>query len=200
MLVNGLMQTLRNLGATRLVALAAVGFALIAFFTFIVTRLATPGMTLLYGDLDQSDSGQIVQRLDAQNIPYEIRGDGAQVYVPQDQVAKLRVSLASEGIPVGGSVGYEIFDRPDGLGTTNFVHQINQIRALEGTMARTIRSIHQVRQARVHLVMPKRELFSRDQAEPTASVVLGLQGATLDKEQVSAIQHLVSSSIPGMKA
>jgi flagellar M-ring protein FliF len=193
------MQTLRNLGATRLVALAAVGFALIAFFTFIVTRLATPGMTLLYGDLDQADSGQIIQRLDAQNVPYELRGDGSQVYVPQDQVAKLRVSLASEGIPVGGSVGYELFDRPDALGTTNFVQQINQIRALEGELARTIRSIHQVRSARVHLVMPKRELFARDQAEPTASVVLALQG-TLDKGQVSAVQHLISSAVPGMKA
>jgi flagellar M-ring protein FliF len=198
-LVNGLMQTLRNLGATRLVALAAVGFALIAFFTFIVTRLATPGMTLLYSGLDPADSGQIVQRMDAQGVPYELRGDGSQIYVPQDQVAKLRLSLATEGIPAGGSIGYEIFDRADALGTTNFVQQINQIRALEGELARTIRSLHQVRSARVHLVMPKRELFSRDRAEPTASVVLALQGS-LDKGQVSAIQHLVSSAVPGMKS
>ncbi|HET6620544.1 MAG TPA: flagellar basal-body MS-ring/collar protein FliF [Dongiaceae bacterium] len=193
------MQTLRNLGATRLVALAAVGFALIAFFTFVVTRLATPGMTLLYSGLDPSDSGQIVQRLDAQRVSYELRGDGSQIYVPQDQVAKLRLSLASEGIPAGGSIGYEIFDRADALGTTNFVQQINQIRALEGELARTIRSIHQVRSARVHLVMPKRELFSRDRAEPTASVLLALQGS-LDKGQVSAIQHLIASAVPGMKA
>ena len=193
------MQTLRNLGATRLVTLAAVGFALIAFFTFVVTRLATPGMTLLYSGLDPSDSGQIVQRLDAQRVSYELRGDGSQIYVPQDQVAKLRLSLASEGIPAGGSIGYEIFDRADALGTTNFVQQINQIRALEGELARTIRAIHQVRSARVHLVMPKRELFSRDRAEPTASVLLALQGS-LDKGQVSAIQHLVASAVPGMKA
>jgi flagellar M-ring protein FliF len=193
------MQTLRNLGATRLVALAAVGFALIAFFTFVVTRLAAPGMTLLYSGLDPSDSGQIVQRLDAQRVSYELRGDGSQIYVPQDQVAKLRLSLASEGIPAGGSIGYEIFDRADALGTTNFVQQINQIRALEGELARTIRAIHQVRSARVHLVMPKRELFSRDRAEPTASVLLALQG-TLDKGQVSAIQHLIASAVPGMKA
>ncbi len=199
MLVNGLMQTLRNLGATRLVALAAVGFALIAFFVFIVTRLATPGMTLLYSGLDPSDSGQIVQRMDAQGIPYELRGDGSQIYVPQDQVARLRLSLATEGIPSGGSIGYEIFDRADALGTTNFVQQINQIRALEGELSRTIRSINQVRSARVHLVMPKRELFSRDRAEPTASVVLALQGG-LDKGQVSAIQHLVSSAVPGMRS
>lgn len=193
------MQTLRNLGATRLVALAAVGFALIAFFTFIVTRLASPGMTLLYSGLDPADSGQIIQRIETQGIPYELRGDGAQIYVPQDQVARLRLSLASEGIPAGGSIGYEIFDRADALGTTNFVQQINQIRALEGELARTIRSIHQVRSARVHLVMPKRELFSRDRAEPTASVVLALQGG-LDKGQVSAIQHLISSAVPGMKS
>jgi flagellar M-ring protein FliF len=197
--VNGLMQTLRNLGATRLVALAAVAFALIAFFTFIVTRLAAPGMTLLYSGLDPSDSGQIVQRMDAQGIPYELRGDGSQIYVPQDQVARLRLSLASEGIPAGGSIGYEIFDRADALGTTNFVQQINQIRALEGELSRTIRSLHQVRSARVHLVMPKRELFSRDRAEPTASVVLALQGS-LDKGQVSAIQHVVSSAVPGMRS
>jgi flagellar M-ring protein FliF len=197
--VNGLTQTLRNLGATRLVALAAVAFALIAFFTFIVTRLAAPGMTLLYSGLDPSDSGQIVQRMDAQGVSYELRGDGSQIYVPQDQVAKLRLSLASEGIPAGGSIGYEIFDRADALGTTNFVQQINQIRALEGELARTIRSIHQVRSARVHLVMPKRELFSRDRAEPTASVVLALQGG-LDKGQVSAIQHLISSAVPGMRS
>jgi flagellar M-ring protein FliF len=193
------MQTLRNLGPTRLVALAAVGFALIAFFAFIVTRLASPGMTLLYSGLEPSDSGQIVQRMDAQGIPYELRGDGAQIYVPQDQVARLRLSLASEGIPSGGSIGYEIFDRADALGTTNFVQQINQIRALEGELARTIRSLHQVRSARVHLVMPKRELFSRDRAEPTASVVLALQGG-LDKGQVSAIQHLISSAVPGMRS
>jgi flagellar M-ring protein FliF len=193
------MQTLRNLGPTRLVALAAVGFALIAFFAFIVTRLASPGMTLLYSGLEPSDSGQIVQRMDAQGIPYELRGDGAQIYVPQDQVARLRLSLASEGIPSGGSIGYEIFDRADALGTTNFVQQINQIRALEGELARTIRSLHQVRSARVHLVMPKRELFSRDRAEPTASVVLALQGS-LDKGQVSAIQHLISSAVPGMRS
>jgi flagellar M-ring protein FliF len=194
------MQTLRNLGPLRLASLGAIGFALIAFFVFVVARMTSPGYGLLYSGLDPSDSSQIVQRLDAQNIPYQLKADGAEIMVPQDQVTKLRLSLAGEGIPSGGSIGYEIFDRADALGTTNFVQQINQIRALEGELARTIRSLKQVKSARVHLVMPKRELFSRDQAEPTASVVLVLQGSTLDKEQVSAIQHLVASSIPGMKA
>jgi flagellar M-ring protein FliF len=194
------MQTLRNLGPLRLASLGAIAFALIAFFVFVVARMTSPGYGLLYSGLDASDSSSIVQRLDSQNIPYQLKADGAEILVPQDQVTKLRLSLAGEGIPSGGSIGYEIFDRADALGTTNFVQQINQIRALEGELARTIRSLKQVKSARVHLVMPKRELFSRDQAEPTASVVLVLQGATLDKEQVSAIQHLVASSIPGMKA
>ncbi len=198
--MNSLLQTLRNLGPLRLASLGAIGFALIAFFVFVVARMTSPGYGLLYSGLDPSDSSAIVQRLDTQNIPYQLKADGAEILVPQDQVTKLRLSLAGEGIPSGGSIGYEIFDRADALGTTNFVQQINQIRALEGELSRTIRSLKQVKSARVHLVMPKRELFSRDQAEPTASVVLILQGSTLDKEQVSAIQHLVSSSIPGMKA
>ncbi len=194
------MQTLRNLGPMRLAALGAVAFALIAFFVFVVARLTSPGYGLLYSGLDPADSAAIVQRLDAQNIPYQLKADGSEIQVPQDQVTRLRLALASEGVPSGGSIGYEIFDRADALGTTNFVQQINQIRALEGELARTIRSLRQVKSARVHLVMPKRELFSRDQAEPTASVVLVLQGGPLDKEQVSAIQHLVASAVPGMKA
>src|SRR4051812_42978536 len=194
------MQTLRNLGPMRLAALGAVSFALIAFFVFVVARLTSPGYGLLYSGLDPADSASIVQRLDQQNVPYQLKGDGAEILVPQDQVTKLRLSLAGEGIPSGGSIGYEIFDRADALGTTNFVQQINQVRALEGELARTIRSLRQVKSARVHLVMPKRELFSRDQAEPTASVVLVLQGGPLDKEQVSSIQHLIASAVPGMKA
>jgi flagellar M-ring protein FliF len=197
--VNSLLQTLRNLGPLRLASIGAVAFALIAFFVFVVSRLTTPGMGLLYSGLDPSDSSAIVQRLDTQNVPYQLKDDGAQILVPQDQVTKLRLSLAGEGIPSGGSVGYEIFDRADALGTTNFVQQINQIRALEGELSRTIRSLRQVKSARVHLVMPKRELFSKDQAEPTASVVLVLQGGPLDKEQVSAIQHLVASAVPALK-
>jgi flagellar M-ring protein FliF len=197
--VNPLLQTLRNLGPVRLASLGAVSFALIAFFVFIAARLTTPGMALLYSGLDPTDSAAIVQRLDAQNVTYEVKGDGSQIMVAEDQVAKTRLALAAEGIPSGGSIGYEIFDRADALGTTNFVQQINQLRALEGELARTIRSMKQVKSARIHLVMPKRELFSRDNNEPTASVMVVLQGAGLDKEQVSAIQHLVASSVPGLK-
>lgn len=193
------MQTLRNLGPMKLAALGAVALGLIAFFVFLAAHLTSPGMSLLYSGLDAADSEQIVQRLETQQIPYELRGGGDQIYVPEDQVARLRLAMAGEGIPTGGSVGYEIFDRADALGTTNFVQQINQLRALEGELSRTIRSLRQVKAARVHLVLPKRELFSRDRNDPTASVVLVLQGS-LDKEQVQSIQHLVASAVPGMKS
>ena len=197
--MNPLLQTMRNLGPVRLASLGAVSLALIAFFVFIAARLTTPGMALLYSGLDPADSAAIVQRLEAQNVPYDVKGDGSQIMVAEDQVAKVRLALAADGVPSGGSIGYEIFDRADALGTTNFVQQINQVRALEGELARTIRAMKQVKSARVHLVMPKRELFSRDNNEPTASVMLVLQGAGLDKEQVSAIQHLIASSVPGLK-
>lgn len=196
--MNPLLDTLRNLGPIRLAALGAVALGLIAFFFFIGARLTSPGTALLYGGLDSTDSAAIAAKLEEQQVPFEVKGDGAQIYVPADRVGQLRLAMAGEGLPNGGSVGYEIFDRPDALGTTNFVQQINQLRALEGELARTIRAIRQVKGARVHLVMPKRELFSRDRADPTASVVVTLQG-TLEKEQVAAIQHLVASSVPGMK-
>lgn len=196
--VNPLLDTLRNLGPLRLAALGATAFALIAFFFFIGARLTTPGMSLLYGGLDSTDSAAIAAKLEEQQTPFEVKGDGSQIYVPADQVGRLRLVMAGEGLPNGGTVGYEIFDRADALGTTNFVQQINQLRALEGELARTIRALRQVKGARVHLVMPKRELFSRDRADPSASVVVTLQGS-LEKEQVAAIQHLVASSVPGMK-
>ena len=196
--MNPLLDTLRNLGPIRLAALGATALALIAFFFFIGARLTSPGMSLLYSGLDATDSAAIAAKLEEQQVLFEVKGDGGQIYVPGDQVGRLRLVMAGEGLPNGGSVGYEIFDRPDALGTTNFVQQINQLRALEGELARTIRALRQVKGARVHLVMPKRELFSRDRADPSASVVVTLQGS-LEKEQVAAIQHLVASSVPGMK-
>lgn len=196
--MNPFLQTLRNLGPVRLASLAAVGLALIAFFGFIGTRLSAPGMSLLYGGLDATDSAAIAAKLEQDQVPFTVKGDGSQIYVADDEVGRVRLAMAGDGLPNGGSVGYEIFDRADALGTTNFVQQINQLRALEGELARTIRSLRQVKGARVHLVMPKRELFSREKAEPTASVVVTLQGM-LEKEQIAAIQHLIASSVPGMK-
>ncbi len=195
---NSFADTLRQLGAGRLISMAVVALGLIAFFVFVTGRLTTPPMALLYGDLSLEDSGEIAGRLDAQNITYQIKGGGTQVFVPEDQVGRLRITMAAEGLPTGGSVGYEIFDESDRLGTTSFVQQLNQVRALEGELARTIAAIAQIQSARVHLVLPKRELFSRDKVEPSASIVVKLRGAVLHDNQVRAIQNLVANAVPSL--
>jgi len=114
-------------------------------------------------------------------------------------VSRVRLAMASDGLPNGGTVGYELFDDASTLGTTSFVQRLNQARALEGELSRTIASISQIKSARVHLVMPRREVFSRDKQEPTASVVLRLTGSSLQPSQVKAIQHLVSTAVPGLQ-
>ena len=180
--------------------MAAVAAGVLAFFVYLTSRLATPDMALLYAELDNQDSGQIVTRLEELNIPYRIEGNGSRIMVGQDQVARVRLQMAQEGLPSGGSIGYEIFDRSEGFGTTNFVQNINHLRALEGELARTIKSIANVKQARVHLVMPQRELFSRDRQEPSASIVLVMRSqGRIDRAQVAAIQHLVAAAVPGLK-
>ena len=197
--MNPIAELLRQLGPVRVAALAATGIAVLGFFIFLSSRLSSGGMALLYGDLDPQDSGQIIQTLQSKNIPYDIKAGGKQIFVPGDQVLQLRVSLAESGLPGGGSVGYEIFDNNQGIGTTNFVQNINLVRALEGELARTIGAMRNVRGARVHLVMPRRELFSREKQEASASVVLQVQGsARLGNEQVQAIQHLIGAAVPGM--
>ncbi len=198
--MNSLLETLKSLGPARLGMMAAVAAGIIAFFIYLTSRLASPDMALLYAELDAADSGQIIARLEQMNVPYRIGEEGGRVFVPQDQVGRMRVVMAEDGLPSGGSIGYEIFDRSEGLGTTNFVQNINHVRALEGELARTIRSVSSVKQARVHLVLPRRELFSRDRQEPSASIVLMLGGnRSLDRQQVTSIQHLVAAAVPGLK-
>jgi len=198
--VNGLLQTLRNLGIVRLAVLAAVAAASIGFFGFISSRIATPGYGLLFGDLDPKDSGAIVQKLDAMNVPYQLKGDGSTIMVPVDQVTRVRMLIADDGLPHGGSVGYEIFDKSDAFGTSSFVENVNQVRALEGELSRTISSLDSIQSARVHLVLPRRELFTRDRQIPSASIVVKLRGAgRLASMQVAAIQHLVASAVPDLR-
>lgn len=195
-----MLETLRNLGAMRLLIMTGVAAGFVAFFIYIATRLTTPGMTLLFADLDTADSGQIVAKLENMGVPYELRGNGNQILVPSDQVLRLRLSVAQEGLPSGGSMGYELFDRSESLGTSNFVLNIHRLRALEGEIARTIGSLSTVRAARVHLVLPKRELFSRDKQEPSASILLQMNGGyRLTKSEVFAIQHLVASAVPKLR-
>lgn len=195
--VETLLQTLRNLGPMRLAIMGGVIFGLIAFFIYLTTHLATPQMALLYGDLDTADAARMATQLESQNIPFDLRKNSTEIYVPADQVARMRLTMAQQGLPSGGTVGYELFDTADSLGSTDFVQNVNLVRALEGELARTISSITSVQSARVHLVMPRRELFSRETQEPSASIVLKMKGASrLDRGQVAAIQHVVAAAVP----
>ena len=178
--------------------MGAVTIALIGFFVFLIMRVTTPQMTPLFTDLTYEDSAAIVKELDRQAVPYELRDDGNIVMVPKDRVARLRMAFAEGGLPKGGGVGYEIFDKSEVLGTTSFVQNINNVRALEGELARTIRSLDRVQDARVHLVMPDRPLFSRDKVDATASIVLKVRG-TLEPHQVRAIRHLVAGAVNGLR-
>jgi flagellar M-ring protein FliF len=189
---------LKTLGASRIVAMGAVTIALAGFFAFLIMRVTAPQMTTLFTDLSVEDSSAIIKDLERQGIPYEMRSDGAILMVPKERVTRLRMKLAESGLPKGGGVGYEIFDKSDALGATSFIQNINHLRALEGELARTIRALDRVQQARVHLVLPERPLFSRDKAEPSASIVLKVRG-TLDPAQVRAIRHLVASAVNGLK-
>src|SRR5690606_4468288 len=132
------------------------------------------------------------------NVSFELRNDGATVLVPKDRMLRLRMALAEEGLPAGGIVGYEIFDKGDTLGATSFVQNLNHLRALEGELARTIRTLDRVALARVHLVLPERALFSSEKSEPTASIVMKVRGG-LDRGQIRAIQHLVASAVKDLK-
>jgi flagellar M-ring protein FliF len=196
--VQGIVEFLKSLGAARIAAMVAVTLALMGFFAFLILRMTAPQMTMLFSDLSLEDSGAIIKDLERQNIPFQLRNEGAMILVPRDRVARLRMKLAEGGLPKGGGVGYEIFDRSDTLGATSFVQNVNHLRALEGELARTIRAIERVQMARVHLVLPERQLFSRDRPEATASIVLRVRGM-LEPQQVRAIRHLVASAVNGLK-
>lgn len=199
--MNTMVQTLKDMGQVKLAALAGAAVVLIGLFIFMSLRVSAPVMSPLYSGLSMEDSGRIVSELEKSGIKYELRADGAQILIPSDQVTRSRLTLAQQGLPSGGSVvGYEIFDRSEALGTSNFVLNVNMLRALEGELARTISSLSQVESARVHLVMSKRELFTRDKQEPTASVYLKLKGRLeLSKQEINAISHLVATAVPGLK-
>jgi flagellar M-ring protein FliF len=189
---------LKGLGAARLAAMIAVTAALIGFFAFVIMRVTTPQLTTLFTDLSTEDSSAIIKDLERQAIPFELRNDGAVIMVPKDKVTRLRMKLAEGGLPKGGGVGYEIFDKSDALGTTSFVQNINHLRALEGELARTVRAIDRIQAARVHLVLPERPLFSRETPEPSASIVVRVRGS-LEPQQIRAIRHVVASAVNGLK-
>ena len=199
--VQNLIGQLRGMGRVQLLAMAAIGVGVLGLMIFLVLRAGTPPMGLLYGDLETRDAGAVVAALERQRVPYRLAAGGTQVLVPAQEVPRLRLALAREGLPAGGSIGNELFDRNESLTTTPFQQEMNRLRAMEGELARSIRGLSGVRAARVHLVLPRREAFSRERAEAQASVLLTMQGAQrLDREGVQAVLHLVVAAVPGLRA
>ncbi|MEQ8509779.1 MAG: flagellar basal-body MS-ring/collar protein FliF [Rhodospirillaceae bacterium] len=194
--MNPFTQQLKNLGPARLAAMAGVAVGLIAFIIFFATRFSAQPMELLYGNLSMTDSREITRQLELSGIKFQVEEDGAEIMVPADQVTQVRLQMAEQALPTGGSVGYELFDNMDALGATNFMQNVNLVRALEGELARTIRSIEGVQSARVHLVMPQREMFTREVQDPSASVYIKMSAGRLAPNQVNAVQHMIASAIP----
>ena len=159
-----------------------------------------PDYRVLFSNFNDRDGGAIVASLQTLNVPYKYSEGGSAILVPADQVHDVRLKLASQGLPKGGNVGFELMENQK-LGISQFLEQVNFQRALEGELARSIQAVSSVQTARVHLAIPKSTVFVREQQKPTASVLLNLYtGRTLDPQQVSAIVHLVASSVPDLPA
>ncbi len=195
-----LLDGMKALGPARLAALGVVGLGTLVLLAVLLLSGGVRPLALLYAGLDLRDSGQMADQLARAHIPYRLEAAGTEIMVPADQVPQARVLLAQQGLPAGGTVGYEIFDRSQPLGTTEFEQRIDETRALEGELARTIRAISGIRDARVHLVLPHRAPFARDQDNAQASVLLTMAGAArLDRQGVQAILNLVAAAVPGLK-
>ena len=196
--MNPLTAALQRFGIGRLAAILGIAAGLAAVMAAIFMNLGQP-KALLYSNLDLKEAGTITAALDQSGVKYEVKGDGSTIMVPRDQVASTRLMLSGKGLPTAGSVGYEIFDNASALGQTDFVQQLNRQRALEGELARTIRALDGITAARVHLVLPKRQLFEEEAELPSASVSIGVGGREPTADQVRAMQNLVSGAVPNLK-
>ena len=196
--MSKLLAALQKFGIGRLVALLGIGAGVAAALVAVTMNLGEP-KALLYSNLDLKEAGVITQALDQGGIKYEVKGDGSTIMVARDQVASTRLMLSSKGLPTAGSVGYEIFDNANALGQTDFVQQLNRQRALEGELGRTIRGLDGITAVRVHLVLPKRQLFEEEAEQPSASVNIHIGGREPTAEQVRAIQNLVAGAVPSLK-
>ncbi len=157
-----------------------------------------PEYQVLFSNLSQEDAGEMVAKLKEKKVPFQLSAEGSSILVTKEQVYDTRLSLAAEGLPKGGGVGFEVFDRTN-LGATDFVQKLNYQRALQGELSRTIRQIKEIEHARVHIVTPKESLFVEDQKRPTASVLIKTRsGMRLEASQVEGIVHLVASAVEGL--
>jgi len=195
---KNLLKLITEWPLSRKIALAGVALISMALFAVIIIQSRTASNQLLYANLSEADAGSVVNWLKTQKIPYELKNDGKNIWIPADKLYETRLELAAGGLPSGGGIGFEIFDKQS-FALTDFVQKVNYTRALQGELSRTISSLAPVEATRVHLAIPEKRLFENQQKPATASVIVTLMpGKTLDKEQVQGIIHLVAGSVTGM--
>ncbi|SFR00958.1 flagellar M-ring protein FliF [Enterobacter sp. kpr-6] len=195
---NKSLEWMNRLRANPKIPLMVAGAAAVAIIVAMVLWAKQPDYRTLYSNVSDQDGGAIVAQLTQMNIPYRFSETGGAIEVPADKVHELRLRLAQQGLPKGGAVGFELLDQ-EKFGISQFSEQVNYQRALEGELARTIETLGPVKNARVHLAMPKPSLFVREQKSPSASVTVNLEpGRAMDEGQISAVVHLVSSAVAGL--
>ncbi|MGK6356697.1 flagellar basal-body MS-ring/collar protein FliF [Sphingomonas sp. DT-207] len=191
------MEAIKNfagqIGPKRLMLMGGVAFALLALLSFVALRGSKPEMGFLYTDLDPSSAAAITEKLKAQNVEYMLSADGTSIMAPQEKLAELRMSLAGEKL--GGKIGYEVLDEEQPFGVSASRAKMNETRAIEGELSKSIQTIQDVSAARVHIVMPERAMFASESRKATAAVTVKTRGR-LSSESIASIRYLVSSSVP----
>lgn len=191
-------QLMRDWPMSRKIAIGAVLLISIALFAILIIQARTADQQLLYANLAETDAASVVNWLKAQRIPYTLKNGGKDIWIPADKLYESRLELAANGMPSGGSIGFEVFDTQS-FALTDYVQKVNYTRALQGELARTIASLEPVESARVHLAIPEQRLFKDQQKLTTASVIVTLvPGRTLSGKQVKGIINLVAGSITGL--
>jgi len=197
-LLDQVSQLVQSPARKRNLLIGAVLVVSLVFFGSLIYWNSKPEFQVLFSNLSQEDAGEMVNKLKEKKIPFQLSSNGSSILVSREQVYDVRLTLAAEGLPKGGGVGFEVFDRTN-LGATDFVQKLNYQRALQGELSRTIRQIKEVEQARVHVVTPKESLFLDEQKKPSASVLLKTRsGLRLEASQVEGIVHLVASAVEGL--
>ena len=197
--MGGFTAALQKFGIGRLAAVLGVAAGVTAVLVALMLRVGQSPDALLYSGLDLKEASEVTSALDQAGIKYATRGDGSTIMVNRDDVGTARMSLASKGLVTSGSVGYELFDNQSVLGQTEFQQNLNEKRALEGELARTILGYQGISTAKVLIALPRREMFASAAGEPTAAVVVGVGARGLSGDQVEAIRNVVASAVPGMK-
>ena len=199
--VEKLMERFNAGGGNSAKMLLAFGIAAVIAVMAVVMMWSMGGKyKVVFSNFSDKDGGAIVSALEQMNVPYKLADGGASILVPEDQVYQTRLKLSAMGLPKGGNVGFELLENQK-FGVSQFVEQVNYQRALEGELERSIQSIAGVDNARVHLAIPKSSVFVREDQKPTASVLVKMaSGRSLEQRQVSAIVHLVSSSVPNLSS